>query len=112
MLIALLLCLVGWIVGEAKALRNLRVPCVLVMLAVVCIISYGLGSFLGASNANIDVTGATHTLLSTAVEQLDAGNTDRVRSELQLITERTNETYEGITFVAEIRAATERLTSP
>jgi len=111
-LIVVAVCLVGWIIGEIKDMRTLRVSCVAMMLVFVCIVPYRVGTFLGGANASLAVTGATHTFVSTAGEQLDAGNAGRVRGELRVIAESTNETYEGEWFAEQMRAATERLTAP
>ncbi len=79
------------------------------MLIFAVVVPYGFGRFSGVVDTSMDLTGATHAFLSTAVEQLDAGNADRVHSELRELFERTGQTYEASSFSGTVHAASERL---
>lgn len=109
--IVVALCVIGWIAGEINKMQPLRILCVIALLPLVGFVLYNLGQTTGGFQASIAASGATDRFIDAAVQQIDAEQEASVHRELRALANRINETYEGITFVEEMDAATARLSS-
>lgn len=75
--------LAGWLTGEVMRWPFLSIPCCLVAIVSVGIVSYGFGRLAAWTDTSIRITGAADTFFETTVKCLDAGEDAKVHEELR-----------------------------
>jgi len=104
-------CLAGWVIGEVKNWRAVRVACPIVLLFIVAISAQAIGVFKGDMRATSDLTYATCRYVDASADQLNAGNEGRVLETLRKLKTKISPTWQRERFAAEINAATDELES-
>jgi hypothetical protein len=109
--ILLVVSVLGWILGEAKDKRFVRIPSTIGAVIVCSCIAAIASGLLTALSVGIPMATALHEYLDASAAQLKIGNTAFVLEEFEGFKKRAVVTYETGWFLKQIRSETARMES-
>ena len=97
--VAIMLAAVGWLVGEIYGRQALRVASCLLMIGLIGLTTYALGSLLSSTNTSIATTDAVDRFIAAVVAKANADEEEAALDAVRAFSEGLSATYEVERFV-------------
>lgn len=112
-LIFLLLLIAGWIAGEVKNSRPLRITCITIFILAssTLTIAASLSGMFGSMNTSLAITEANQKWMQSTAAALRADKFDSIRAEVDTLAAWSS-TYESVSYIRALEESVKRLDQP